>query len=217
MRSKMVYVISADSEWSNLIMAGLALSLKSHVITCDTSVENLWNLSNDTLVIYDRATLGNPSAQLISPHSRGGAWIIVNATSIDLEGVQGLIALGYCGVIEAENTLELLHMALRTIISGQLWFSREAMSLSLRASMRKETSNNPSFEVVGSKFGLSYKEQKVFLYAVQGYSNKEIAGELNLSLSTVKTHISNILNKTGKQSRSQLNVLLVDSANGYIN
>ncbi|EKO3855179.1 response regulator transcription factor, partial [Vibrio harveyi] len=54
------------------------------------------------------------------------------------------------------------------------------------------------------------KEQKVFMYLVQGYSNKEIAGQLSVSLSTVKTHVSHILSKTGKQSRSQLGSLMVE-------
>ncbi|RJX75590.1 DNA-binding response regulator [Vibrio sinensis] len=210
MRTKFVYIVSSDTQWSSLITASLSLSFQSYTFRCECSVDNLWNLTDDTVIVYDRTTLGNPSALLISPLSRGGAWIIVNAIRVDLEGVLGLIALGYCGVIEREQTLESLHKALRTVIGGQLWFSREAMSSSLRSSMKKSVTTTSSFEVVCAKYGLSSKEQKVFLYVVQGYTNKEIATELNLGLSTVKTHVSNILMKTGKHSRSQLNTLLAE-------
>ncbi|MEF1250002.1 helix-turn-helix transcriptional regulator [Vibrio owensii] len=63
---------------------------------------------------------------------------------------------------------------------------------------------------IRTKYELSGKEQKVFLYLLQGYSNKEIAEQLNVSLSTIKTHVSHILSKTGKQSRSQLGALMME-------
>ncbi len=96
------------------------------------------------------------------------------------------------------------------VTSGQLWFSREAMSYSLRNIVRGQVHNGLSMEVVGTKYELSGKEQKVFLYLLQGYSNKEIAEQLNVSLSTIKTHVSHILSKTGKQSRSQLGALMME-------
>ncbi len=151
-----------------------------------SSLESLWQLSDNTLVIYDRLTLGNPSQYLISPTTRG-------------------ISLGWFGFLESEKTLENLHKAIRMVASGQLWFSREAMSYALRNIVRSQAT-----DVVGSKYELSGKEQKVFLYLLQGYSNKEISDQMNVSLSTVKSHVSHILCKTGKQSRSQLATLMIE-------
>ncbi|EHH0849044.1 response regulator transcription factor, partial [Vibrio vulnificus] len=174
------------------------------------SLESLWQLSDNELVIYDRQTLGNPSQHLISPTTRGGAWILANATQQDLDGVKGLISLGWFGFLESEKTLENLHKAIRMVASGQLWFSREAMSYALRNIVRSQATTSCSLDVVGSKYELSGKEQKVFLYLLQGYSNKEISDQMNVSLSTVKSHVSHILCKTGKQSRSQLATLMIE-------
>jgi DNA-binding NarL/FixJ family response regulator len=38
---------------------------------------------------------------------------------------------------------------------------------------------------------------------VRGLANKEIAGELRLSETTVKTHVANILSKLGVEDRTQ--------------
>lgn len=205
-----VWVISNDPEWSGLIVAGLSHTFTGYEFVIQASLESLWQLSDNELVIYDRQTLGNPSQHLISPTTRGGAWILANATQQDLDGVKGLISLGWFGFLESEKTLENLHKAIRMVASGQLWFSREAMSYALRNIVRSQATTSCSLDVVGSKYELSGKEQKVFLYLPQGYSNKEISDQMNVSLSTVKSHVSHILCKTGKQSRSQLATLMIE-------
>jgi len=50
---------------------------------------------------------------------------------------------------------------------------------------------------------LSERETDVLRLLAQGNSNKEIAQTLKLSEKTVKTHVSNILNKLGVPSRTQ--------------
>ncbi|EOY4515049.1 response regulator transcription factor [Vibrio vulnificus] len=205
-----VWVISNDPEWSGLVVAGLSHTFTGYEFAIQASLESLWQLSDNELVIYDRQTLGNPSQHLISPTTRGGAWILANATQQDLDGVKGLISLGWFGFLESEKTLENLHKAIRMVALGQLWFSREAMSYALRNIVRSQATTSCSLDVVGSKYELSGKEQKVFLYLLQGYSNKEISDQMNVSLSTVKSHVSHILCKTGKQSRSQLATLMIE-------
>lgn len=205
-----VYVVSTDTEWSNLVIASLSHSFKQYSFVINNNVNSLWSLHSDDIVIYDRQTLGNPSIHLVSPMSRNGGWILSNATQIDAEGAQALISLGWCGILESDFTLERLHKAVRMVASGQLWFSREDMSHSLRNIVRNQIQSSCSMEVLGLKYELSNKEQKVFMYLVQGFSNKEIAEQLNVSLSTVKTHVSHILSKTGKQSRAQLSSLMIE-------
>ncbi|SNZ00869.1 response regulator transcription factor [Flagellimonas pacifica] len=51
---------------------------------------------------------------------------------------------------------------------------------------------------------LSKQEQNVKVLILQGKSNKEIANELFISLSTVKTHITNIYSKLNIASRKEL-------------
>ncbi len=51
--------------------------------------------------------------------------------------------------------------------------------------------------------GLTTREQEVLHLLVQGLSNAEIAEKLFLSLSTVKTHVSNLFVKMGVKNRTQ--------------
>jgi DNA-binding CsgD family transcriptional regulator len=50
----------------------------------------------------------------------------------------------------------------------------------------------------------SNREYEVLQLLVKGYSNAEIATDLFLSLSTVKTHVSNLLLKMDVRSRTQI-------------
>lgn len=60
----------------------------------------------------------------------------------------------------------------------------------------------PSTPTIDDK--ITKQEKKIVLLIVQGKSNKEIASELSISTSTVKTHINNIFKKIGISSRSEL-------------
>jgi len=51
---------------------------------------------------------------------------------------------------------------------------------------------------------LSEREHKVFKSIVEGKSNKEIAHELNVALSTIKTHINNIYKALKVSNRADL-------------
>ena len=53
------------------------------------------------------------------------------------------------------------------------------------------------------KLNLSTREYEVLQHLVQGSSNAEIAEKLFLSLSTVKTHVSNLFVKMDVKSRTQ--------------
>lgn len=51
---------------------------------------------------------------------------------------------------------------------------------------------------------LTLREQEVLGFMLQRYSNSEIARELFISIPTVKTHVSNVLQKLGIESRKEL-------------
>jgi len=58
---------------------------------------------------------------------------------------------------------------------------------------------------------LTSREEEVLGLIVRGYSNKEIADELNISPRTVKAHVSNILKKMGVEDRTQAAVKILES------
>ncbi|MBC7253583.1 MAG: response regulator transcription factor [Actinobacteria bacterium] len=52
--------------------------------------------------------------------------------------------------------------------------------------------------------GLTEREYEVLRLVAKGYSNKTVARELSISLSTVKTHLRHIFQKLGVEDRAQL-------------
>ncbi|MEW6403896.1 MAG: helix-turn-helix transcriptional regulator [Chloroflexota bacterium] len=55
-----------------------------------------------------------------------------------------------------------------------------------------------------SRYRITDREREIILKVVQGKSNADIAGELFISLATVKTHLHNIYQKIGVDSRYDL-------------
>jgi DNA-binding CsgD family transcriptional regulator/heme/copper-type cytochrome/quinol oxidase subunit 4 len=55
-----------------------------------------------------------------------------------------------------------------------------------------------------SKYGITDREAEIIRKVIQGKSNADIAGELFISLATVKTHLHNIYKKIGVESRFDL-------------
>jgi len=59
------------------------------------------------------------------------------------------------------------------------------------------------------KYLLSEREANILRYIIQGYGNGEIAKILNLSVHTVKAHVSSLLNKLSSSTRVALAVSVV--------
>lgn len=51
------------------------------------------------------------------------------------------------------------------------------------------------------KIRLTNRQKEVLKYMIKGYSNPQIAKELSISISTVKAHVSAILEKFNVKSR----------------
>jgi DNA-binding CsgD family transcriptional regulator len=54
---------------------------------------------------------------------------------------------------------------------------------------------------------LTIREQQVVAFICLGYTNRQLAGRLGLSIETVKTHIKNVLLKLRIHSKTELRLL----------
>ncbi|MBZ9625864.1 helix-turn-helix transcriptional regulator [Clostridium sp. FP2] len=54
------------------------------------------------------------------------------------------------------------------------------------------------------KFNITNREKEIILLLIKGYSYNQLAEELVISLTTVKTHVHNIYRKAGVKNKIQL-------------
>ena len=62
---------------------------------------------------------------------------------------------------------------------------------------------------------LSHREKQVLSLVVSGYTNRQIANELFLAESTIKTHLSSAFAKIGASSRAEAAAVVLDPDLGY--
>ncbi len=75
-----------------------------------------------------------------------------------------------------------------------------------KKSLQKDAPSNPSITIDEEKIvalGISKREYEILGKIHEGLSNKEIAAQLFVSESTVKTHISNLFVKLDAKRRTQ--------------
>lgn len=108
---------------------------------------------------------------------------------IDL-GVKGFI-LKSSGINELENAIE-------EVMRGESYFSNELL--------RKIISNyeHKKHTYLTKNDGLTVREKEILEQICQGLSNEEIAQKLFISPMTVKSHRSNLMDKTGCKNTSGL-------------
>jgi len=76
--------------------------------------------------------------------------------------------------------------------------------------VRQEHCFNDNYRKIHENNGLTAREKEIFSLLTMNLSNKQIAEQLFISESTVKTHVSNILHKMGVKTRDSLNYLIND-------
>lgn len=106
---------------------------------------------------------------------------------------------GFTGYIGRDATVEMLCQALSEIVQGRLACPAEISCGLLHALFRSE----PPPARADPDRSLTRRESEVLQLIGRGLSNKEIARELSISLSTVKHHVHNVLDKLQLQRRAQ--------------
>jgi two-component system nitrate/nitrite response regulator NarL len=106
---------------------------------------------------------------------------------------------GFTGYVPRDASINGLCEALSDVVHGRLACSAEISCELLRALFRME--QPPGDAAPGQ--ALSRREREVMQLVERGLSNKEIARELCLSVSTVKHHVHHILEKLALSRRTQ--------------
>jgi len=98
------------------------------------------------------------------------------------------------GVLLGDSSPELLIKAIKAVSKGDIWLDKQTFKNILHG-----------INALGSeKNTLSPREKEIVKLTGKGLRNKEIAQQLNISETTVKTHLNRIFQKLNIKARSEL-------------
>lgn len=109
-----------------------------------------------------------------------------------------LLEAGASGYVLKRAAAEELIQAIRTVAAGGVYLDPAVVGTVVRSFVRKPGKD------AAAENDLSEREAEVVRLLAQGYSNKEIAGRLGLSVKTVETYKARSLEKLGLHSRADL-------------
>jgi DNA-binding NarL/FixJ family response regulator len=136
--------------------------------------------------------------------------VVVLTTYTDDESILAALQAGASGYLTKNASTDDIRRALEAAAAGQSVLDPVAAARLVEAAVREsgagavagagETAGGVK---VGLPDGLTEREGEVLALIAQGLSNTEIAAQLFVSRSTVKTHINQIFAKTGSRDRAQ--------------
>lgn len=137
---------------------------------------------------------------------------VIMITTFDLdEYVHTAIAAGASGFLLKDTRAEVLADAVRTVAGGEALIAPSVLRrLIAYHTPPPSTVSEPSRALPGLQ-ELTDRESEVFRLLGRGLSNQEIARELWISESTVKTHVTRLFAKLALRDRAQAVVLAYES------
>jgi DNA-binding NarL/FixJ family response regulator len=126
---------------------------------------------------------------------------IVVVTTFDLdEYVHGALKAGARGFLLKDAGPELLVQAIRAAANGDALIA-PSVTARLLATFSRPGAGRPPAQPIEA---LTEREEQVLVTVARGRTNAEIADELHISLSTVKTHLASLMAKLAARNRVEL-------------
>lgn len=157
------------------------------------------------LVDIRRPVLDGLQATRALAHVADPPAVIVVTTFGDDAYVLDAIAAGARGFLLKRCSGQELVAAVRAVAGGESILSPQVTGAVLRRVRQDGSGASPSLE----QYLLTDREVAVLALIGAGLNNAEIAARLHLSISTVKTHVSNVFTKTGSRDRVQAAILAI--------
>jgi DNA-binding NarL/FixJ family response regulator len=131
--------------------------------------------------------------------------VVVMSSDDDQETVLRAIDQGAMGFIPKSSTSEVMLGALQLIFAKGIYLPPSAFLGARQQAGRadKEHNTGTASGKTLAKLGLTARQTDVLYMVLQGKPNKVICRELNLSPSTIKTHISAVLRALNVTTRTQ--------------
>ncbi|ADB31195.1 two component transcriptional regulator, LuxR family [Kribbella flavida DSM 17836] len=198
---------SVRAALAELVGSDPALDLLGCGATGDEAIELATRLHPDVVLMDIRmpGTDGLTATRVVC--ARLPATKVLVLTTFDLdEYVYEALGAGATGFLLKSAPVTDILRAIHTVHEGQAMLSPEITRRLIAEVSRGRTRRTPeAFEQ------LSPRELELVGAVLRGLSNEELAAELFLSLSTVKTYLSRIFSKLDVRDRTQLVILAYES------
>ena len=126
---------------------------------------------------------------------------VVVMTTFDLdEYVHGALKAGARGFLLKDAGPELLTQAIHAAANGDALIAPSVTARLLAAFADTQPGQPPPQPLEP----LTSREEAVLIPVAQGWTNHEIADELHISLSTVKTHLASLMRKLNARNRVEI-------------
>ena len=174
----------AGVESTGLDAARVAARLQPHVVLIDADLPR--NAQDHLLRSLPAASPGSRAMLLF----RG----------LDPTEAVRAIQTGVRGLVNTSASSAQVFKSIRTVMAGEYWVSRGLVS-ALARTVANGTAPNGA---VAPSFDLTPREREVLALVAGGGTNKDAAQQLELSVETVKHHLTSIFDKTGVSTRLEL-------------
>jgi DNA-binding NarL/FixJ family response regulator len=125
--------------------------------------------------------------------------VLVLTVYDDIEHILGILESGADGYLTKNILVEDIIKSIRSVVAGEAVLSPQVFKQVLKYALRHST--KPLRLDSGIK--LTSRELDILRLIAEGISNKEIAGKLNISSRTVKSHMVDIFQKLDVTSRTE--------------
>jgi DNA-binding NarL/FixJ family response regulator len=138
--------------------------------------------------------------RLAGPEVEDPLRIVVITTFDQDEYVHGALKAGARGFLLKDAGPELLAQAIHAAADGDALIA-PSVTIRLLATFAGASAARPPVQPAEP---LTSREEEVLLTVARGRTNGEIADELYISLSTVKTHLASLMSKLGARNRVEI-------------
>jgi DNA-binding NarL/FixJ family response regulator len=144
-------------------------------------------------------------------HARADPPRVIVLTTFDADDhVVGALAAGADGFLLKDTPPPLILEAIRKVAAGEPMLSPSVTRTLIRR-LRSDNLTDRTAEAELRLAVLTDRERDVALAVGRGLSNAEIAGELHLSIPTVKAHVSRLFDKLRVTNRVQIAICVHDA------
>ena len=127
--------------------------------------------------------------------------IIILTSHSSEEEVKNSIKAGARAYCSKDINPETLADIVLSVINGALWFDPKIADIIIsELSAEKKILNDSNME----NYNLTDREKDVLEYICEGLTNSEISKLLDVSINTIKVHVSSIIQKLGVEDRTQV-------------